>query len=107
MLLMQYQVNVLGNHIINFSTSTRESSTPLILHILHITVTLGYDVPWRNIHSTLISAANATTHVLIDPLPFVWQTNSTCKKFGDLANGSSWKPDFLPLTVEFKDLKDS
>ncbi len=33
--------------------------------------------------------------------------NSTCKKFGDLANGSSWKPDFLPLTVEFKDLKDS
>ncbi|NCS33924.1 MAG: mechanosensitive ion channel [Microcystis aeruginosa G11-01] len=81
MLLMQYQVNVLGNHIINFSTSTRESSTPLILHILHITVTLGYDVPWRNIHSTLISAANATTHVLIDPLPFVWQTNLNLNDF--------------------------
>jgi hypothetical protein len=32
----------------------------------------------------------------------LYQIISTCKKFGDLANGSSWKPDFLPLTVEFK-----
>ncbi|PZV18769.1 MAG: mechanosensitive ion channel protein [Pseudanabaena sp.] len=67
--------NVLGTHIINFSTPARDgelSEKPLILHT---TVTLGYDIPWRHIHSTLIAAANATTHILSDPAPFVWQTN--------------------------------
>jgi small-conductance mechanosensitive channel len=42
--------------------------------ILHTTVTIGYDAPWRKVHDLLIEAALATPGVLHDPRPFVWQT---------------------------------
>jgi len=42
--------------------------------ILHTTVTIGYDAPWRQIHDLLIEAARNTPGVLADPPPFVWQT---------------------------------
>ena len=42
--------------------------------ILHTTVTIGYDAPWRQIHDLLIEAALATPGVLAEPRPFVWQT---------------------------------
>lgn len=43
--------------------------------ILHTTVTIGYDVPWRTVHGLLISAAQATEGLLQDPAPFVLQTS--------------------------------
>ncbi|HWQ09891.1 MAG TPA: hypothetical protein VN436_12305, partial [Holophaga sp.] len=43
--------------------------------ILHTTVTIGYDAPWRTVHALLISAASATEGVLQDPGPFVLQTS--------------------------------
>ncbi len=43
--------------------------------ILHTTVTIGYDVPWRQVHELLIAAAAATPDVLSDPKPFVLQTS--------------------------------
>jgi small-conductance mechanosensitive channel len=42
--------------------------------ILHTSVTIGYDAPWRKVHDLLISAALATPGVLQEPRPFVWQT---------------------------------
>ena len=42
--------------------------------ILHTSVTIGYDAPWRKVHDLLIEAALATPGVLHDPRPFVWQT---------------------------------
>jgi small-conductance mechanosensitive channel len=42
--------------------------------ILHTSVTIGYDAPWRKVHDLLIDAALATPGVLHDPRPFVWQT---------------------------------
>lgn len=42
--------------------------------ILHTTVTIGYDAPWRKVHDLLVSAALATPGVLSEPRPFVWQT---------------------------------
>jgi small-conductance mechanosensitive channel len=60
---------VLGSHIINYSTAGRDGRL-----VLHTTVTLGYDVPWRKVHQTLIDAARATTHIVADPAPFVLQT---------------------------------
>jgi small-conductance mechanosensitive channel len=42
--------------------------------ILHTTVTIGYDAPWRHVHDLLIEAARSTPGVLADPPPFVWQT---------------------------------
>jgi small-conductance mechanosensitive channel len=42
--------------------------------ILHTSVTIGYDAPWRKVHDLLIEAALATPGVIPDPKPFVWQT---------------------------------
>lgn len=42
--------------------------------IIHTTVTIGYDVPWREMHQALIDAALKTGLVLKNPKPFVLQT---------------------------------
>jgi len=59
----------LGSSVINY---TRESRTRGL--ILHSTVSIGYDVPWRKVHDLLIEAALATPGILETPRPFVWQT---------------------------------
>jgi len=41
--------------------------------ILHTSVTIGYDAPWRQIHELLIKAAQATDGIEKDPSPFVIQ----------------------------------
>lgn len=61
---------VLGNHIINFSSSAKKRGL-----ILHTSVTIGYDAPWKQIHELLISAAKETENILSDPPPFVLQTS--------------------------------
>ncbi|MFL9482634.1 mechanosensitive ion channel family protein [Chitinophagaceae bacterium LWZ2-11] len=43
--------------------------------ILHTTVTIGYDVPWKQVHELLISAAKASEYILQEPAPFVLQTS--------------------------------
>jgi small-conductance mechanosensitive channel len=42
--------------------------------ILHTSVTIGYDAPWRKVHDLLVGAALDTPGVLHEPRPFVWQT---------------------------------
>jgi small-conductance mechanosensitive channel len=37
-------------------------------------VTIGYDVPWREVHQALIHAAKKTEFILKNPEPFVHQT---------------------------------
>lgn len=61
---------VLGSHLINFS-----SCAPGEGLILHTSVTIGYDAPWKKVHELLIAAARATTHILAKPEPFVQQTS--------------------------------
>ena len=60
---------VLGSHVLNYSALSREQKL-----ILHTSVTIGYDAPWRTVHELLISAAQATGQVLREPRPFVLQT---------------------------------
>ncbi len=60
---------VLGSHITNFSSSAVESGL-----VLHTTVTIGYDVPWRKVHELLVEAALRTKGVHKEPEPFVLQT---------------------------------
>jgi small-conductance mechanosensitive channel len=60
---------VLSSHIINYSTSAAEQGL-----ILHTSVTIGYDAPWRTVHQLLTTAATATAHILPEPAPFVLQT---------------------------------
>jgi small-conductance mechanosensitive channel len=59
---------VLGSHVQNFSMLAQTSGV-----ILHTSVTIGYDAPWRKIHELLINAALKTKHILDDPSPFVLQ----------------------------------
>lgn len=61
---------VLGSHIINYSSSAKAQGL-----ILHTTVTIGYDVPWRQVHELLLGAARETPDLLADPAPFVLQTS--------------------------------
>ena len=60
---------VLGSHIINYSTTAQEGGL-----ILHTTVTIGYDVPWRQVHELLIGSALKCERILPEPRPFVLQT---------------------------------
>ena len=61
---------VLGHHIINYSRNAQEQGL-----ILHSTVTIGYDVPWRTVHELLIGAAGKTPDIVAEPAPFVLQTS--------------------------------
>lgn len=60
---------VLSSHIINFSASARQDGL-----ILHTTITIGYDAPWRIVHQLLIDSALACDGILKEPKPFVFQT---------------------------------
>jgi small-conductance mechanosensitive channel len=61
--------SVLNNHIINYSAQADESGLTL-----HTTITIGYDVPWPQVHELLIAAALKTEDVMTEPKPFVLQT---------------------------------
>ncbi len=60
---------VLGSHIFNYSAGARDGGL-----ILHDTVTIGYDAPWRRVRDLLIAAARETEGLLAEPAPFVLQT---------------------------------
>lgn len=61
---------VLGSHIINYSSSAKSHGL-----ILHTTVTIGYDVPWRTVHDLLVKAALSVPEIVREPPPFVLQTS--------------------------------
>jgi small-conductance mechanosensitive channel len=63
---------VLSSNIINYTANYLENRPPLILHT---TITLGYDAPWRKVYTALTEAALHTDHVLKEPPPFIFQTN--------------------------------
>ena len=58
------------SHTINYSSDAPDKGL-----IIHTTVTIGYDVPWKGMHQALIDAALRTELVLKDPQPFVLQTS--------------------------------
>lgn len=61
---------VLSGNTINFSTISKTDGL-----IIHTTVTIGYDIPWKDMHQALIEAALRTKMILHDPKPFVLQTS--------------------------------
>ena len=61
---------VMGSHTTNYTAESLGGGL-----ILHITVTIGYDTPWRQIHELLIKAALATELIEATPPPFVFQTS--------------------------------
>lgn len=61
---------VMSGSVKNYSVEAKKSGV-----IFHITVTIGYDAPWRTVHQLLVDAASATEHVRKSPSPFVLQTS--------------------------------
>lgn len=59
---------VMNSHTVNYSSDASVKGL-----IIRCTVTIGYDVPWKTVHTSLIDAALRTELVLKDPLPFVFQ----------------------------------
>lgn len=60
---------IMSSHTTNYSVSARQYGL-----IIHSSVTIGYDAPWRQVHQLLINAAKATPGVLEQPEPFVLET---------------------------------
>lgn len=60
---------IMSSHTTNYSVSARQYGL-----IIHSSVTIGYDAPWRQVHQLLIDAAKATPGVQPQPEPFVLET---------------------------------
>ena len=66
---------ILTSEVTNFSSFAREKGV-----ILHTTVGIGYDTPWRQVEAMLLMAAGRTAGILRDPPPYVRQ-----KSLGDFS----------------------
>ncbi|HEY9643905.1 MAG TPA: mechanosensitive ion channel family protein, partial [Coleofasciculaceae cyanobacterium] len=84
---------VLSSNVINFSALIRDAGGHLLLHT---TVTLGYDTPWRSIHQVLIKAATSTAKILLEPSPFVLQTSLNDYHVSYELNAYTDRPDLMP-----------
>jgi len=60
---------ILGGEVINYSTLAKSDGL-----ILHTTVGIGYETPWRQVEAMLIESASRTPGLLNEPLPYVLQT---------------------------------
>lgn len=61
---------VLSSHTVNYSSDAQDRGL-----IVHTTVTIGYDAPWRQVHQLLIDAALDTPMIDHEPKPYVFQTS--------------------------------
>lgn len=66
---------LLNSHVINYSTLAKTRGL-----ILHTTVGIGYETPWRQVEAMLRLAAERTPGLLKEPAPYVLQ-----KSLGDFA----------------------
>ena len=63
---------VIGASVVNFSFSRREIRQPVALAT---TITIGYDVPWRQVHELMLGAARSVAGITDEIAPFVLQTS--------------------------------
>lgn len=66
---------IINSSVINYSSLAQKHGL-----IIHTTVGIGYETPWRQVEAMLIEAAIKTPGLLRDPKPFVLQ-----KELGDFA----------------------
>ena len=66
---------ILAGEVVNYSTLAGQHGL-----ILHTTVGIGYETPWRQVEAMLVEAADRTEGLLKEPRPFVLQ-----KALGDFA----------------------
>jgi small-conductance mechanosensitive channel len=59
---------IIGSTVVNYSSIARQHGL-----VLHTTVGIGYEVPWRQVEAMLTEAAGRTAGLLREPPPFVLQ----------------------------------
>ena len=84
---------VLNSHIVNFSSTAQDRGL-----ILNTKVTIGYNVPWRQVHMLLIEAALATEYILENPPPFVLQTSLNDFHITYEINAYTREPELMATT---------
>ena len=62
--------SVLLGHTINYSSGAKDIGV-----IVHTSISVGFDVPWKTVHKLLIDAAKETKLVMENKKPFVLQTS--------------------------------
>ncbi len=62
--------SVLSGYTINYSSGTKDAGV-----IVHTSVSIGYNVPWKTVHKLLIDAAKETKLLVEGKKPFVHQTS--------------------------------
>jgi small-conductance mechanosensitive channel len=60
---------IINSDVVNYSTLAQKEGL-----ILHTTVGIGYETPWRQVEAMLIRAAERTPGLLREPKPFVLKT---------------------------------
>jgi len=83
--------NVLSQNVINYSNSKLQGGL-----IVHTTVTIGYDVPWRQVHQILINAAKKTSNLNDSIAPYVLQTSLDDFYVSYQLNAHTNEPDKQP-----------
>jgi len=61
---------IVNSNVVNYTSLSKQGGL-----ILHTTITIGYDTPWRQVHALLLMAAGRTSGLLKEPSPFVLQTS--------------------------------
>lgn len=74
------EVTIPNSQILNSDVTNYSSLAGTKGLILHTTVGIGYEVPWRQVEAMMLTAAARTTGVLSDPSPFILLT-----KLGDFS----------------------
>ena len=64
--------SVIGASVVNYSFSRREIRQPVAIAT---TITIGYDVPWRQVHELMLAAAGSVAGLSDEIEPFVLQTS--------------------------------
>ena len=59
---------IIDGEVVNYSALARTKGL-----VLHTTVAIGYEVPWRQVQALLLEAAERTPGLLREPKPYVWQ----------------------------------
>ncbi len=83
--------SVLTGHTVNYSTAKGDEGL-----ILHTSVTIGYDVPWRKVHEVLILAGEKTAGIDLSKAPFVLQTSLDDNYVAYQLNVHTQSPELMP-----------
>ncbi|WKK66604.1 mechanosensitive ion channel domain-containing protein [Lutimonas zeaxanthinifaciens] len=62
--------NIIINHLVNYSANVDKNGL-----LLHTSITIGYDIPWKTVEKLLIDAGKRSLHIEAEPSPFVLQTS--------------------------------